>query len=96
MAEEVLFRTKEKEDRKVVAEYLRAVAAKLEEGETLSLSAGQEAVALELPQEIEFSVKVERETSTKGGRPPKLSVELELEWREGQSSSDQDSGLVIE
>ena len=92
MPEEILFETERRQSREDVAEYLRAVAEKLERGDEISLSAGGESVTLAVPARPTFEVKAERE-----GTAPntELSVEFELEWDENQGD-EADSELSIE
>ena len=92
MPEEVLFESERMQSRGAVADYLRAVADKLDSGDPITLEAGSNSVTLDPPAEVEFEVKAEREGPT--GKPGELSIELELEWDENQSGAD-DSGLSI-
>jgi amphi-Trp domain-containing protein len=94
MPEEVLFETESRQSRAEIAEYLRAVADKLESGEQFSLNAGGQSVTLAVPSQPTFEVKAERE-----GTPPntELSVEFELEWDENQDGDGSGGGdLSIE
>ena len=85
MPEEVLFKTEQSQTRGEIASYLRAVADKLDSGESITLTAGGQTVTLDPPGRPTFEVKAERETSSSGG-PAELSVEFELEWNEGEES----------
>jgi amphi-Trp domain-containing protein len=85
MPEEVLFETESTQDRTAIASYLRTVADRLDAGESVTLSAGEQSITLDVPDRPTFEVKAERETST-GGAPDELSVEFELEWKEGDGS----------
>jgi amphi-Trp domain-containing protein len=79
MPEEVLFETERRQTRAEIADYLRTVADRLEAGEDLGLSAGDQSVTLAVPDRPTFEVKAERE----GYEPDtELSVEFELEWDE--------------
>ena len=94
MPEEVLFEIERGMDRAEIASYLRTVADKLDGDGSLSLSAGGQNVALDVPNRPTFEVKAERETN---GGPPELSVEFELEWDKGQDAGDGgDGSLSIE
>ncbi|MFH5799341.1 amphi-Trp domain-containing protein [Haladaptatus sp. DYF46] len=86
MPEEVLFETEEDRSRSEIANYLRAVADKLDEGESITLNAGSQSVTLDPPNRPSFEVKAERESSSSGRN--ELSVEFELEWKEGQDDTD--------
>jgi len=82
MPEETLFRSEHPSTRAEVAQYLRALADKLEADGTVQLSTGTDTLDLSIPEHFEFEVKAERETSRSGGTP-ELSLELEFEWKEG-------------
>ena len=87
MPEVVLFETEQSQTRQEIATYLRSVADKLDAGEGLTLSAGEESVTLEPPERLTFEVKAERE-GPEGGQG-ELSVEFELEWDEnGEAGGD--------
>jgi len=92
--EEVLFEHERRQTREETAAMLRDVADRLEAGEPVTLSAGGESMTLEVPANPTFEVKVERETS--GAGTTELSVEFELEWKEGESSDGSDEGLSVE
>ncbi|WP_313693926.1 amphi-Trp domain-containing protein [Halorarum halobium] len=85
MPEEVIFETERRRSRADVAALLRDVADKLDGGGDLTLSAGEESLTLDVPAEVTFEVKAERET---GGGEDELSVEFELEWDEGDHTAD--------
>ncbi|PSQ17200.1 amphi-Trp domain-containing protein [Halobacteriales archaeon QS_8_69_26] len=90
--EEVLFETERSRDREQIADYLRAVADKLDSGEAMTLSAGDQSVTLDVPARPTFEVKAEREQESGG---TELSVEFELEWKEGESSESGGGDLEI-
>ncbi|WP_254535002.1 amphi-Trp domain-containing protein [Halomarina litorea] len=90
--EEVLFKSEHEENRAAIADYLRAVADKLDAGGAVTLSDGGESVTLDVPARATFEVKAERET---GSGAPELSVEFELEWTEGDEEAG-GTGLNIE
>ncbi|WP_254837801.1 amphi-Trp domain-containing protein [Natronomonas marina] len=77
--EEILFETERSQSRGEIADLLRTVADRLESGESLELSAGDESVTVDVPDRPVFEVKVEREQE---GTASELSVEFELEWDE--------------
>lgn len=93
MTEEVLFETENSQSRSEIAESLRTVADKLDAGETLTLTAGNDSVSLDVPERATFEVKAEREG---GSSNPELSVEFELEWDEGASGGDGSNSISIE
>lgn len=85
MPEEVLFETESTQTRSHIADYLRTVADKLDSGEPITLTAGNQSVTLDPPSRPTFEVKAEREGSSER---TELSVEFELEWMEGQDESE--------
>lgn len=94
MVEEVLFETEQSRTRGEIADYLRAVAERLDDDGELSLSAGGESVELAVPDRPTFEVKAEREDEDSG---TELSVEFELEWDEDRGGDDGSSDeLTIE
>lgn len=82
MPEEILFEHESAQSRADVATYLRSLADKLDSGNDVTLKAGSEELSLDVPETVEFEVKAERET---GGSGSELSIEVELEWGEGES-----------
>jgi amphi-Trp domain-containing protein len=92
MPEEVLFESESTQSRTAVADYLRTVADGLDGGGDVTLSAGDQSTQLDVPSQLTFEVKVERETS-RGADTGELSLELELEWNESGAT---DGELSIE
>lgn len=84
MVEEVLFETESTIDRAAVADYLRTVADGLEQGSELTLTSGEQELSVDPPEQVTFEVKAEREHD---GGPSELSLEFELEWVEGESTT---------
>lgn len=80
MPETVLFESESDTSRADVAAYLRQVADRLESGEAIALSAGDQSHSVDPPDVVEFEVKAEREGPTDGDG--ELSVEFEIEWPE--------------
>ncbi|WP_435333426.1 amphi-Trp domain-containing protein [Haloarchaeobius sp. TZWWS8] len=89
MPEEVLFKTESRKSRADIAALLRTVADKLEAGDSITLSAGDQSVTLDPPAQPTFEIKAERETS-RGATEGELSVEFELEWDERDEGGDAD------
>jgi amphi-Trp domain-containing protein len=87
MPEEVLFENELHRSRSDVADYLRAVADKLDAGDQVTLSAGDQTVTMDPPSSLDFEVKAERET---GSGADELSIELELEWGEDDQPDELD------
>lgn len=71
--ERTLLETEEKKDRDSVAAYLRQLADRLESGDPVTLSGGGQDVELDVPEVVEFEVKVEEDAG-------ETSLELEIEW----------------
>jgi amphi-Trp domain-containing protein len=92
MPEEVLFEVERTQDRAEIADMLRSVADKLDAGESITLTAGDQSVTMDPPARPTFEIKAERETSS-GGGPGELSIEFELEWDE---NGDGDAPVDIE
>ena len=88
--EEVLFEHEQVQSRTEIAALLRDVADKLDAGEPVTVSAGEQSISLDVPANPTFEVKVERETNGS----EELSVEFELEW--GTDGGDGDASLSIE
>lgn len=88
MPENVLFESESTRDRAAIASYLRRVADTLDDGDALSLSAGEESVTLDVPDRPTFEVKAEREGPADG--PGELSVEFEIEWPENGGDDGDD------
>ncbi|WP_135362599.1 amphi-Trp domain-containing protein [Halosimplex halophilum] len=86
MPETVLFEDERRLSRTDTASYLRTVADRLETGEPLTLETGADSITVDVPREVEFEVKVEREGPADG--PGELGLELELEWDEDADASD--------
>ncbi len=78
--EELLFETEADRSRADVASLLRTVADNLDDGEPITLQAGDDSVTVSPPARPTFEVAVERE-GPEGG-PTELSIEFELEWPE--------------
>ena len=91
--EKVLFKSEEKKQTSEVASILRTVADKLESGRIM-LSHGKEEIYLVIPKTVTLEFKVEEET--KSGRDTlKKSLEIELEWYEGEDGETETGELSI-
>lgn len=75
MTEETLFKMEKRMQGSEIARYLRNIAEKLENQETIVLESGKEKVSLETDRDTVFEVKVEREGDEE-------SLELEIEWKQ--------------
>jgi len=91
--EEVLFETESTQSRADIAALLRTVADRLEAGDPVTLSSGDESVTLDPPARPTFEVKAERETEGSG---TELSVEFELEWPENGGGASGGGELQVE
>jgi len=78
----VLFSSEERQTRPQVVTFLRDLADRIEEGEVI-LKQGGESLTVTLPQNLVLELKVESED--KKGRD-KRSLEVELEWYEGDEA----------
>jgi len=88
--EEVLFEHEQVQSRAAIASLLRDVADKLDAGDPVTVSAGDESISLDVPANPTVETKVERETNGS----EELSLEFELEW--DVDGSDGDASLSIE
>lgn len=84
MSEE-LFESEARVDRETVAEHLTAVAEKLRTGDEITLDDGVDTVTVDVPDEVEFDVELERY----GHRDTRLELEFELEWEEHGDIGDE-------
>jgi len=80
MSEEVLFADERHQSRGEVAEYLRAVADRLDGDGEVTFDRGADSLSVDVPSRVEFEVKVEREGPADG--VGEIGLELELEWPE--------------
>lgn len=81
MRETVLFKSEEKMARTEVTAALRTIADKIDSGQ-IALSMGEDQVSLEIPENVTLELKAEEEVLRSGGI--KKSLEIEIEWKEGQ------------
>lgn len=91
MPEETLFEFEQSMTRADAAAYLRSVAEKLEADGALQLTAGARSHTVDIPDQFQFEVKVERETGRSGAE---MGIEFEMEWVEG-SEAPADGPLEI-
>lgn len=92
MPEEILFSAEVSKSREEIATNLRSVADALAADGAVKLVSGEQSVTLEVPDHASFEIKAERETN---GSAPELSLELEIEWREGEESGSDGSDITI-
>lgn len=88
MPEEVLFEVERSQNRAEIANMLRSVADKLDTGDPITLTAGEQSITLDPPARPTFEIKAERETPS-GGGPGERSVEFEIEWDENGDAGSQ-------
>jgi len=88
--ETILFKSEEKKTATEIAETLRLVADKVENG-TITLSQGDESIELNLPQTMTFEIKAEEE---EGRSKTKRSLEFELEWVVGEDDTSSGGALI--
>ncbi len=72
-----LFKSEEKKNRSEVAEFLRQIAEKIEDGQVI-LRQGEEELSLEIPMNLILEVQVEDEDKKSKGI--QHSLELEIKW----------------
>jgi amphi-Trp domain-containing protein len=77
----VLFKSEERKDLKDIAAFLRQLADKIEAG-VIVLQRGEEEIRLELPASVEFEIQADEKPKQLGKQQ---SLEIELEWIEGES-----------
>ncbi|MFD1600286.1 amphi-Trp domain-containing protein [Halobellus rarus] len=94
MPEEVLFQSEGSQSRSEIASYLRRVADKLDAGDDITLTAGEQSVTMTPPAQPTFEVKAEREGPTDS--PGELSIEFEIEWAEDGDVGNGESGGGLE
>ena len=81
--ETVLFKSEEKKTSSDIANTLRQIADKIDDGKMI-LKQGSEEITLEFPKNMVLELKIEEEQ----GKRPKKSFEIELEWIIGEEQSD--------
>ena len=81
--ENVLFKSEEKKASSDVANTLRQIADKIDDG-TMILKQGSEEITLDFPKSMVFELKVEEEQ----GKKLKKSLEIELEWVIGEEQAE--------
>ena len=81
--ETVLFKSEEKKAASDIANTLRQIADKIDDG-TMILKQGSEEITLEFPKNMVLEMKIEEEQ----GKTLKKSFEIELEWTIGEEQSD--------
>ena len=77
--EKILMKSKERTSRAEIAQFLRALADKVEGGE-VSLRRGEDELQLLISQDATLEIKVEEEDKPTGH---KKTLEIEIEWYEG-------------
>lgn len=80
--ETILFKSEEKKSRRDIADTLRTIADKLDQGR-LILKQDENETRVEFPDQMTLELKVEEEQ----GKKLKKSLEIELEWIVGQTGS---------
>ena len=80
--ETVLFKSEEKKASGEVANTLRQIADKIDDG-TMILKQGSEEITLEFPKNMVLELKIEEEQ----GKRLKKSFEIELEWIIGEEQA---------
>ena len=86
--ETVLFKSEEKKTKSEVADVLRLLADKVEQGR-INMNNQEVNINLEFPESMTLEIKVEEETKHK----TKRSLEIELEWTVG--ANEQGSMVIV-
>ncbi|MUM77869.1 amphi-Trp domain-containing protein [Pseudodesulfovibrio sp. F-1] len=81
--ETVLFKSEERKSAAEAAAVLRTIADRIESGQITLTGQGGE-VSLVIPPQVTLEIKAEEEE----GRTLKRSLEIELEWAEGDTGPD--------
>jgi amphi-Trp domain-containing protein len=77
----ILFKSDERKNIIEVAEFLHQLADKIEGGKVV-LRRGVDEVKLNLPKTVDFEIEAEEKPKKRG---KKQSIEIEIEWYEGES-----------
>jgi amphi-Trp domain-containing protein len=80
--ETVLFKSEERKPSGEIADALRQIADKIDDG-TMILKKGSDEIKLEFPPNMVFELKIEEES----GRKHKKSFEIEMEWTIGEEQT---------
>lgn len=80
--EVILFSSEERTSRAHVANFLRELANKVDSG-TVRLMSGTGDVDVDIPGDVVLEIKLEEEEK---GTSMKRSLEVEIEWREGETA----------
>jgi amphi-Trp domain-containing protein len=81
--ETVLFKSEENKSSSEIANTLRHIAGKIDDG-TMVLKKGSEEIKIEFPANMVLELKIEEEQ----GKRLKKSFEIELEWIIGEEKTD--------
>lgn len=87
--EKVLFKSEEKKKRSDIANTLRTIADKLDQG-NLTLKQNENETTVEFPDQMVLELKVEEEQ----GKRLKKSLEIELEWIIGETGSSDNTQIL--
>ena len=82
--ETVLFKSEEKKASSEIANTLRQIADKIDDG-IMILKQGSEEITLDFPKSMVLELKIEEE---QGKKKLKKSFEIELEWIIGEEQSE--------
>ena len=88
MDDETLFAFEKSGSRQEVAASLRAITAQLSGSGHISLTAGDESIAVHPSESIDFEIEIEREEEDGDAY---LELEVELEWQEDRPDSPEDT-----
>ncbi len=83
MTEETLHESEEKRSRRGIATFFRRLSRRLGRGEKVPVN-DEQTVAVDVPEEAEFEVEIEREDG-------EISLEIEMDWAEEEGGVDTDA-----
>jgi amphi-Trp domain-containing protein len=87
-----LFKSDERKTRNEISTFLRELSEKIAGG-TVVLKQGQQEVTLDLPKNLILEVDVEEKHKRQKG--PKRTLEIEIEWYEGEDDIHGDGSLEL-
>lgn len=81
MPEEVLFKKEGRMTDTEIASYLKKIAKRISNGDSVTFTAGDQSATIQTPTRPNVELEVERETTLSEGRS-EISLGIELEWDE--------------
>lgn len=81
MPEEVLFKKEGRMTDTEIASYLKKIAKRISNGDSITFTAGDQSATIQTPTRPNIDLEVERETTLSEGRS-EISLGIALEWDE--------------